>query len=398
MIKILFAAMYFIALSCLPPTAFADIAPDPLTGGKALNNFGFNATDVRMVSENVMVRIFENEIKTTAEFKMYNEGETIMMDVGFPYYYEGDFIEFRAFVDDREVIVRDTVETDRKTRPIPWKLWKVTFEKKKTCSIRVEYTTKPYGHEYILVEPEKCARIPYNVIKEAQLTTKKWNVFYWLETGSDWKNVLKSCRIEFELVGKSAANILSYHPGNGRLTDNGVVWEYENYDPVGEVSMQYYYDIAVKDVPPYLLDLFNKYPNNPYLAESIGEILKNDLNKKEMANEVYYRFLSNWDGKVPQLMEYASGGRCRYNFRGKGGDFYTRWKIAKILFSEYEREGQTDRVADVAQNVFDICSAMIDSLNTCANLPESNKQLYNEALNLLHQSARFVKTGGQMKE
>jgi len=391
MIKILLAVTYFIALSCLPPAAFADIAPDPLTGGQALYQFGHNVTDVRMVSEDVRVRIFENEIKTTAEFKMFNEGETVTMDVGFPYYYEGNFIDFHAFVDGREVTVRDTVtvEVGRKTRPIPWKLWKVTFERETPCSIRVEYTTEPYGDAYTLVRREKCTNIPYNVIKEARLATKKFSVSYWLETGNAWKNALDRCRIEFELVGKSADNIVSYHPKDGKLTERGVVWEYENYEPMGWVSMQYY-NIAVKDIPSYLLSLFNKYPNNPYLAESIGKILKNDFKKTEMAIEVYHRSLSSWDGKVPQLMEYASGGRCRYNFRGEGGNFYARLKIAKALLLEYELEGQPERADDIAQNVFDICSAIIDSLNVCTNLPEPDARLYREAMNLLHKSTQLI--------
>jgi len=78
------------------------------------------------------------------------------------------------------------------------------------------------------------------------------------------------------------------------------------------------------------------------------------------------------------------------NFRGEGGDFYARLKIAKALLLEYELEGQPERAADIAQNVFDICSAIIDSLNVCTNLPEPDARLYREAMNLLHKSTQLI--------
>ncbi len=123
---------FAITILLIPNTGvLADIAPDPMTAGKALQEFDGEATEVRMVSEDVLVRVFESEIITVAEFFMYNEGETDTMEVGFPYAYEGEYIEFRAFVNGLEVDTRDGKKehVGRKKMTVFWKLWEMTFEK-----------------------------------------------------------------------------------------------------------------------------------------------------------------------------------------------------------------------------------------------------------------------------
>jgi hypothetical protein len=148
--------------------------------------------------------------------------------------------------------------------------------------------------------------------------------------------------------------------------------------------------MAVNDIPEYMLGLLKKYPNDPHLASSVAAKLGGDFHDKEMSSQVYHSFLSRWDGSIPQLMEYASGGRCRYDFKGAGGDFYTIWRMANILFEQYEREGSLEKAADIAQNVSAICSAIYDSLDVCAGLPDNSAKLKEDALLLMMQAESLI--------
>ena len=380
---------FAITILLIPNTGvLADIAPDPMTAGKALQEFDGEATEVRMVSEDVLVRVFESEIITVAEFFMYNEGETDTMEVGFPYAYEGEYIEFRAFVNGLEVDTRDGKKehVGRKKMTVFWKLWEMTFEKGESCSVRVEYRTKTYEMEHALLWTESYMPMPQSEINEAQKLTKHGSVSYLLDTGKAWKGVLDHCSVEFELVGRTEENIMSYGPKDGTFTGSGMIWEYLDYEPKGFISMRYYPNIAVDDIPPFLLGLLKKYPNDPHLASSVSARLSPDFEDRETGLQIYHSFLANWDQQIPQLMEYASGGRCRYHFGGTGGRFYTIWRMAKILFEQYERQGTLEKAADIAPNVSRICSAIADSLDTCGNLPGNNARLYEDSIHLLGQA------------
>ena len=374
----------------LIPSAYAvaDIAPDPMTAGKALQQFDGEVTEVRMVDEDVLVRVFKNEILTVAEFSMYNEGETETIEVGFPYSYEGEFIEFQVFMNGMEVEARDGKKENVGIKKVTvfWKLWNMTFEQGKSYDIRVEYKTRTYEMEHTFLWTDSYISMPASEIEKAVKLTKSGSVSYWLDTGKAWKGVLDRCRIEFELVDKLDDNIRSWWPGDGSFTGSGMVWEYADYEPTGRITMRYYPNMVVEDIPPYLLDLLKQYPNDPHLASSVGTTLRSDFDKKDLALAVYHSFLASWDGHIPQLMEYASGGRCRYNIRGAGGSFYMTWRMAKLLFDQYEKQGTLDKVIDVAPAVSKICNAIADSLDTCGNLPESNVRIYTDAIELLDRS------------
>jgi hypothetical protein len=205
-----------------------------------------------------------------------------------------------------------------------------------------------------------------------------------------WKGVLDSCRIEFELVDGSDDNIESYYPKDGTYTGNGIVWAYSDYEPRSRVTMRYYPEMAVDDVPGYLLDILKRHPRDPHLASSVASTLQSDFGEDDLTMEVYHSFLSRWDGYIPQLMEYASGGRCRYDFKGAGGSFYMTMRMAKILFDEYERQGKPEKAIDIAPAVSKICGAIADSLDTCGNLPKTNVRLYRDAIELLGRSDSLI--------
>ena len=384
-----------ILLTISTARASADIAPDPLTAGRVLQQFGGEKTSVRMVAEDVLVRVFQNEVVTVAEFSMHNEGETVTMEVGFPYFYQGSFLEFRAYVDGREMEVRDGKQENvgRKKSTILWKLWDMTFEEGTSCEIRVEYKTKTYEFEHMFLWTDSYTAMPAGEIERAEELTRTGKVSYYLNSGKAWKGVLDRCRIEFELVGRTDANIEGYGPLDGVLTGRGVVWEYTDYEPVGYVNLRYYPNMAVSDIPSYLLEILEKYPHDPHLASSVGTQLRGDFRDIGLSSEVYHSFLAGWDGRIPQLMEYASGGRCRYDFNGEGGAFYMTWRMAKILLDQYEEQGMPERAADIAPVISKISGAIADSLDTCGNLPKRNARLYEDAVELLQRSNRLIDRG-----
>ena len=53
-----------------------------------------------------------------------------------------------------------------------------------------------------------------------------------------------------------------------------------------------------------------------------------------------------------------------------------------MLYDRYEKQGTLEMYADIAPKVRGICSAIVDSLDTCANLPKNSADLYDKAKKL----------------
>lgn len=195
--------------------ADSDVAPNPMTGGWPISPYEDGSTDVRMVEEDVIVRIYADSIVTVGSFSMRNEGETVTMEVGFPFFYQNDPIRFRVFVDGRPIKVRDGQKEDsdpagRKRWTIYWKLWDMTFPRGETCAIRVEYKTKPL--ESIFFRRGEYASLPADALDSLQQATTIGTVEYTLETGKQWKGILDRCRVSFELIRMSDANVKDHWP------------------------------------------------------------------------------------------------------------------------------------------------------------------------------------------
>jgi hypothetical protein len=204
----------------------ADVAPDPMTGGRSIGLYEGGTTDVRMVKEDVAVRVFPDGIVTVASFSMHNEGEKVKMEVGFPFSYSNDLLEFRAFVNGRAVKVRDGKKEHfirSKKVTVYWKLWSMSFHRDERCTIRVEYKTKPMHMTPLSLQREAHASLGSDVREALERAATIGTVEYWLETGKQWKGVLDSCRISFELVGLSGAHIKEFWPADGAVTGNRVI-------------------------------------------------------------------------------------------------------------------------------------------------------------------------------
>ncbi len=91
-------------------------------------------------------------------------------------------------------------------------------------------------------------------------------------------------------------------------------------------------------------------------------------------------------------MEYAPGGRCRFDFESQNG-FYIGWRMARILFKRYENIGTVDRGRDIAPMVSRMSAAIVDSLDTCEGMQEKTGLLYREAKALRDLCNELIKAG-----
>jgi len=361
--------------------ADADIAPNPLTGGWPVSPYEEGTTDVRMVAEDVVVRIYADSIVTVGSFSMRNEGKTVEMVVGFPFPYEEDLISFRAFVDGEPVEVRGAEKQhsgESKTWTTYWKVWDTAFPRGRTCEIRVEYKAKPSESLNWFYRRESYGSVPTDVLETCRQATTIGNVHYTLETGEAWKGILDRCRVSFEFVGMSDANIRSYLPNDGVVTKNGIVWEYTEYEPRGWINLEYFPNLPAQQIPEVLLGVVERFPGNPQLASDVGRFCAAYLGRNDLQCEIYHSFLASWDKPIPQLMEYASGGRCRFNYQAEGG-FFAVWSMASLLFKQYQTTGEVERGKDIAPTVSLMSGAIMDSLDTCSGLPENSGWLVREA-------------------
>jgi hypothetical protein len=361
--------------------AIADIAPNPLSGGKSLAPRDAEIEDVRMFEEDVQVRIFKDSIETIADFYMINDGETVTMEVGFPYAYQNDFIEFRAFVDDIEVDVReDKVEKTIRGKHIVtrWKLWTMTFYEGKTCNIRVEYTTQGFGYSDFRIESGKYLKLPAELLEEMEHFTRCEHVEYYLATGSRWKGKLDKCKIVFRLEDYPVDRIEQTVPKTGKRTDYGMIWEYADFEPTGIVYFVYYPNMPSKEIAPYLYNIVKQYPDNPDIADNIGHRIYKYIGGKALQDKIYRESIERWDGSVPNLIKRGSDGRCMYDHENDN-HFYSIYRMAHILLKQYQRNGQHEEAMEIAPILAKLSGAIIDAFDSCDTIGKSAKSMLDRA-------------------
>jgi len=390
--RLRFIALALLLVSSTGVRSAADIAPNPLTGGRAITPYGETATEVRMIAEDVTVRIYPDSIATVAVFSMHNEGERVDMEVGFPFSYPTDFVEFRAFVDGRRVEVREERQeiVEKKKTIVFWKLWSMSFDRDERREVRVEYRTAPMLHPAVMLTEVGCESLGDDLREAVRRATTMGTAEYYLESGKAWKGVLDGCRISFELMGLSGAHIKEIWPKEGSAAENRIVWEYARFEPSGRVVLDYCPNMPVAEIPPFLLGVVARFPDHAPLADRIGSALASNFGRGDLLREVYHRFLARWNDPIPQIMKYASGGRCRVDYRA-GNHFYTVWRMAAVLFADYKRTGELELGMDIAPTVSRICAAIVDSLETC-ELPESDLPFLRNTKELMGVSEALIRT------
>ena len=337
-----------------------------------------------MVSEDVVVRVYTDSIVTVGSFSMHNEGETVSMEVGFPFLRKNDVVSFRAYIDGQPVEVRDAHDNrsspdGRKKWTTHWKLWATTFLESDSCTIRVEYQTRPLEHS--LFREKEFEPLPAATVDSLRRATTECTVEYMLATGRSWKGVLDRCTVSFEFMDITSGHIAHYSPEDGVVKENRVIWEYADYEPRSGLILSYNPCMPVEDIPEVFRRIAEQRSKDPSLVRAAGHYC-GVWGRTDIEFEIYHSFLAKWDEPIPQLMEYASGGRCRYNFKADH-HFYSIWLMARVLFTRHRKLGTIEECRDIAPTVSRISSAIVDSLDTCGGLPASSEGLLRDAKDLL---------------
>ena len=206
----------------------ADVSPPGMPPGANLQP-GEESTQVKMVSENVLIDVQEKAIgdilgtaRVTAVFQMLNLGEVAeRMAVRFPLSTNDGFFSYPEIddlavaVNDEPVSIRRVTELDDDDYPVPWAEFEVEFPPEEEVMIEVNYTLIGMG-EY-----------PYT------------SFAYLLETGAGWQGTIGSADLTVQLPYEANQyNVfIDSSPGWGQTSPGAAIdgrevrWHYEDIEP-----------------------------------------------------------------------------------------------------------------------------------------------------------------------
>lgn len=91
--------------------ASADIAPDPLSGGRSIQSVD-DKSPVKLVTEKIVIDLSDTRATTRGDFSLKNTGPLpIALDIGLPFAYPDDLKDFKVVIDGKEVNMQDRVIT-----------------------------------------------------------------------------------------------------------------------------------------------------------------------------------------------------------------------------------------------------------------------------------------------
>jgi tetratricopeptide (TPR) repeat protein len=215
-------------LVSLTNSARSDVSPPGMPPGANLKP-GEENTQVRMVSENVLIEVQEEAVEdilgiahVTAVFTMLNLGEeSERMAVRFPLSTNDGFSRYPEIddlavaVNNKLVSIRRVTELDKYDYPLPWAEFDVEFPPGEEVMIDVSYTLIAMG-EY-----------PYS------------SFAYLLETGAGWQGTIGSADLTVQLPYEANEHnvFIDSSPGWGHTTPGAVLagrevrWHYEDFEP-----------------------------------------------------------------------------------------------------------------------------------------------------------------------
>ncbi len=307
-------AMLSLTAGILGNTVLADIAPDPLSGGKNLAIKGDAKTNVAMVDEIVKLKVARDTCHVDVVFTMKNTGQgSETMQVGFPHNYPDELKDFKAAVDDRSVTVKAARESQSdnsgdfpRSRTILWKTWETTFPPDRPVKIAVSYSTKlkdrftwtvsnePIAHRLSELVPQDDRP---NLMK--QLATR--NVEYILRTGSHWAGPIGRCRIEVTFQGMTTDNLTLESPRFERslatITQDKIVWDLKDYEPKQDVYFTITPEITRAATLKLLETFQQQHPQDPAVTDMLYDYLVVAKRQTE-ADALMLKLLEHWQDKI----------------------------------------------------------------------------------------------------
>jgi hypothetical protein len=239
-----------LAIICLHTNLFADIAPSPI---KAKSISPKDQTSIRMVSEKVIIDLYNDSSVVTCFFNMKNLGEQENLQIGFPdmsfHYFRNkskvdEANRFKVKENGKSVqfdfsgSLRYDKEYRKKVESYQikeeWYLWDSEFQKGESKAIEVQYSL-PFGMLY---------------------KSNKRFFTYLVSTGANWKGTIGKAEIIVNLKGIEMDSIISQQPSNCEISNNQLTWTFLDFEPTTNDDIKVFYNSnkilykGKKTIPP----------------------------------------------------------------------------------------------------------------------------------------------------
>jgi hypothetical protein len=276
------AAFLCVALLFAAHDVRADIAPEPMTGGKALAATQPGKTLVEMTSEVVRLSVWPDRCETAVDFVMTNTGdadETI--EVGFPYGFADEMQDFRVEINGRQIEVVRKVRNGSKLDRV-WETWTMTFPPRKPVRVNVRYKNPLRGDEYQneyrwhLSREGDLQDLVDSLPDDKSLDFLRQpleaiQVRYLLATGSHWRGSIGRCRIELTMSGDAADCFIPHRVTYGRSdpasVDGKLVWDLVDLEPEYDFYLRFVPGLSRSKFLETINALPKKHPSNLYAVE-----------------------------------------------------------------------------------------------------------------------------------
>jgi hypothetical protein len=212
----------FITVLCT--TVYCDIAPSRISARGIGARYN---TEVRMVSEQVLVTLTLDSSFVHCYFRLHNEGKAESMEIGFPYmdtrpYSPEIYAPISIYQNGKEISEVNLASSNNDAEdltPKTWYWWKTKFD----------------GNEYMDIEV--VYSLPYCQEKNGLYSSFE----YLLSTGAGWKDRIDDAEVIVTFKNFDKNLILRSYPSNAILSDDKMVWKFRNIEPdeTNDISINY---------------------------------------------------------------------------------------------------------------------------------------------------------------
>ena len=178
-------------------------------------------TSVRMVSEKVEITLNDSLAFVSSRFDMKNEGNAKNLLVGFPRDFENDLLDFRAWVDGKEIPVTYI-------DPIP----ENKLIGKRQPPFAVTFTV-PFGSsgKTVTVINKYRSRIMPDVLYKSLFPMEDFGFTYFLETGASWKDTIGEAVVTVDFGSMPPGRITAISPSGYTKKGYTASWRFVNFEP-----------------------------------------------------------------------------------------------------------------------------------------------------------------------
>jgi hypothetical protein len=223
--------LLFLIFSFVLSTAWAD---DTFFGGVGDTIFPSNETKVRMVSENVSIKIRDNQNFVTCDFEFINPGNDTEITMGFPAepYEDYDPETEKSKPDLSNLLIKNfTVFVDG--QKISCELKKLSDKKRrKELDIDYAYLWK------VQLPQNKIVKLhhTYDFGNSGDSGGQSW-ITYILKTGALWDGLMDKAQIAIDLGAPVGKDNLKITPKGYVYKDGIISWSYTHFKPTVDIRV-----------------------------------------------------------------------------------------------------------------------------------------------------------------